>query len=188
MIIFGLGNPGPEYRSTRHNAGYIFLDQLAKHFSKKFLRRRDGSYAKYRTRRLDVLLVKPRCWMNQCGGVVQAVLAKEDGDFLVVVDDINLPLGRMRIRRRGTDGGHRGLRSIIEALGHNDFPRLRLGVGRPAVDPAAYVLERFGAGEKRALRETIDEGIRGIEMLLVDGFEKAQNHINSIRIELDSHG
>lgn len=188
MIVLGLGNPGPEYRATRHNAGFIFLDHLARHFRRRFIRRRHGSFAHHRTRRSDVLLVKPRCWMNECGKAVQAILAVEQREFLVVVDDINLPLGRLRLRSRGTDGGHRGLRSIIDTLGHDDFPRLRIGVGRPAIDPAAYVLERFDADERRVLQAVIREGIRGLEMLLADGFEKAQNHINSIRIELDSDG
>lgn len=186
MIIFGLGNPGPRYRSTRHNAGHIFLDQLARHFRRRFRKSPYGSCAKHRTRRAEVLLVKPGCWMNQCGEVIHEIIAAERSDFLVVLDDINLPLGRMRMRIRGSDGGHRGLRSIIDVVGHNNFPRLRIGVGRPSVDAADYVLGRFSAAEKQVLRKIIREGIRGIEMLLGEGFEKAQNHINSTFVELDS--
>ncbi|MBE0432440.1 aminoacyl-tRNA hydrolase [candidate division WOR-3 bacterium] len=188
MIIFGLGNPGLKYRWTRHNAGCIFLDRLARHFRKKFVKSPYGSYATHRTRRAEVLLVKPSCWMNQCGDLIHEILTAERSDFLVVLDDINLPLGRMRMRSKGSDGGHRGLRSIIDGVGRNDFPRLRIGVGRPSIDAAEYVLGRFSAAEKRVLRKVIREGIGGIEMLLVDGFEQAQNHINAIKIELDAGG
>jgi PTH1 family peptidyl-tRNA hydrolase len=125
--------------------------------------------------------------MNNCGELIHKIVTAEKMDFLVVLDDINLPLGRMRIRSKGSDGGHRGLRSIIDSVGHEEFPRLRIGIGRPSNDAADYVLERFSTGEKLVLRKVMKEGVRGIEMLLVEGFEKAQNYINSIKIELDSN-
>lgn len=126
--------------------------------------------------------------MNVSGSAIAAMLDSEDRDILIVLDDINLPLGRMRLRPRGSDGGHLGLRSIIGALGTDDFPRLRIGVGQPSVDAAEYVLGRFSVDEKKVLKTVIDHGIKGIRMLVRDGLEKAQNYINSIRVELDADG
>jgi len=183
MIIFGLGNPGLKYRSTRHNAGYIFLDQLVRASKKKYSRKRLYSIVVSKVKDREMLLIKPKCWMNECGITIAKILGAVNRDFLVVLDDINLPLGRMRLRSRGSDGGHLGLRSIISALGKSDFPRLRIGVGQPSVDAAVYVLRRFNAHEKRILKKVIEQGIRGIELLSADGFVKAQNHINSINIK-----
>jgi len=182
MIIFGLGNPGLKYRSTRHNAGYFFLDQLVRTSKKKYSRKRLYSIAVSKVKGREVLLIKPKCWMNECGITIAKILGAVNHDFLVVLDDINLPLGRMRLRSKGSDGGHLGLRSIISALGKNDFPRLRIGVGQPSVDAAKYVLGRFNTHEKVVLKKTIKQGIRGIELLSTSGFVKAQNHINSINI------
>jgi PTH1 family peptidyl-tRNA hydrolase len=120
--------------------------------------------------------------MNQCGMVVHSMLQGEKQDFLVVLDDVNLPLGRMRLRGGGSDGGHLGLRSIIESLQTYDFPRLRIGIGQPSIDTEEYVLERFSAGEMRVLNKVLKHGKSGIRMLFNDGFSKAQNYINSINI------
>lgn len=182
MIIFGLGNPGLKYRSTRHNVGYIFLDQLVRASKKKYSRKRLYSIAISKVRGREVVLIKPKCWMNECGLTIAKILSAVNRDFLIVLDDINLPLGRMRLRSKGSDGGHLGLRSIISAVGKSDFPRLRIGIGQSSVDAAEYVLGRFNAHEKRVLKRTIKQGIRGIELLSADGFVKAQNHINSINI------
>ncbi|MDH4210497.1 MAG: aminoacyl-tRNA hydrolase [candidate division WOR-3 bacterium] len=186
MIIFGLGNPGLKYRRTRHNAGYLFLEQLARTSKKRFVDKRQYRQTKLRIRNTPVQLVKPNCWMNQCGLVVRDLLRGEKDDFLVVLDDVNLPLGRMRLRSNGSDGGHLGLRSLIDSLGTCDFPRLRIGIGQPSIDTEDYVLESFNSGEMRILVRVLKHGIEGIRILVRDGFVKAQNHINSIKIELDS--
>ncbi len=185
MTIFGLGNPGLKYRSTRHNAGFLFLDQLVRRSRKRYSRGRFYDRASIRIHGAEMLCVKPRSWMNVSGSAIAAMLGSEDRDILIILDDINLPLGRMRLRPRGSDGGHLGLRSIIDALGTDDFPRLRIGVGQPSVDAAEYVLGRFSTAEKKVLKTVIDHGIKGIRMLVCDGLEKAQNYINSIRIESD---
>ena len=186
MTIFGLGNPGLKYRSTRHNAGFIFLDQLVRRSRKRYSRGRFYDRAFIRIRGEEIHCVKPKSWMNESGIAIAAILGSEDRDILIILDDINLPLGKMRLRPKGSDGGHLGLRSIIDALGTDDFPRLRIGIGQSSMDAAAYVLGRFSAAEKKVLKSVIDHGIKGIRMLVCDGFEKAQNYINSIKIELDS--
>jgi PTH1 family peptidyl-tRNA hydrolase len=129
--------------------------------------------------------------MNQCGLVIRDLLRGENDDFLVVLDDVNLPLGRMRLRSDGSDGGHLGLRSIIECLGTSDFPRLRIGIGQPSIDTEDYVLQRFNAGEMKIFIRVLKHGIEGMRILVRDGFVKAQNYINSFNIddiERDSTG
>jgi PTH1 family peptidyl-tRNA hydrolase len=124
--------------------------------------------------------------MNQCGSTLYNILGEEKSKFMVVVDDINLPLGKIRLRSKGSDGGHLGLRSIIDTLQTDNFPRLRIGIGQPQTDAADYVLSRFNAAERRILIKVMSEGVKGIRMLVSEGFMKAQNYINSIHIELDS--
>ena len=183
MIISGLGNPGPKYRLTRHNAGYIFLDRLARSFRKRFSRKKHFRITTFKVKSTELTLIKPNCWMNQCGSKIKAVLGEEKPKFMVVVDDINLPLGKLRLRSKGSDGGHLGLRSIIDALQMHNFPRLRIGIGQPRMDAADYVLSRFNAAERRTLTEVMSEGIKGIRILVSEGFVKAQNYINAVHVE-----
>lgn len=182
MIIFGLGNPGLKYRSTRHNAGYIFLERLARSYRKRFSRKKHYRSATLKIKGTEVILIKPNCWMNQCGSTIYDILRKDKHKFMIVVDDINLPLGKIRLRSKGSDGGHLGLRSIIDALQMHNFPRLRIGIGQPQMDAADYVLSRFNAAERRTLTKVMSEGIKGIRILASEGFVKAQNYINSINI------
>jgi len=185
MIIFGLGNPGLKYWATRHNIGYIFLEQMARYYKKKF-----HSHSGYKIVQVEiagktVALIKPLAWMNQSGIAIKNILNKTHtvNNFLIVLDDVNLPLGKMRLRIKGSDGGHLGLRSIINSLNTNDFPRLRIGIGKPDEDVALYVLARFEKKEKKLLKETIEQGIKGIEILIEKGFESAQNYINAVKVE-----
>lgn len=183
MIIFGLGNPGLKYRQTRHNVGHIFIDRLIRACNQKYSRKRHHRAATCRVRGKEVLVIKPACWMNECGAIVARILCTGGHDFLVVLDDINLPLGRMRLRSKGSDGGHLGLRSIINALNSSDFPRLRIGIGLPPTDAAEYVLEKFDRRERSILDQTIEQGIEGIRILAGEGFMKAQNYMNAIHVE-----
>ena len=180
MIIFGLGNPGLRYRGTRHNAGYIFLNRLAKHRSARFHQRQGFRTAKLKIAGHNITLVKPQCFMNDSGAAVAKFLSDKPDEFVIVLDDINLPLGKLRLRRRGSDGGHLGLRSIIDTLDSSNFPRVRIGVGRSGEDVALHVLSPFSRAEKKILRGVIDEGITGMETMFRDGFAKAQNYINGI--------
>lgn len=183
MILFGLGNPGIYYRSTRHNAGYLFLERLAKLHNKRFTTKQGYKRARLFIDKREIVLIKPQCWMNQSGVIVARAVREYDKEFLVVVDDINLPLGRIRLRYKGSDGGHKGLRSIIDAIGHTNFPRLRLGVGRPDEDIVSYVLTPFTKAERVLLYQVINQGIRGIEILVKEDFMTAQNYINGVVLE-----
>ncbi|MEO0123037.1 MAG: aminoacyl-tRNA hydrolase [candidate division WOR-3 bacterium] len=186
MIIFGLGNPGLNYKWTRHNVGFIFIDRLAKKFKKKFFRYPEYKKAKIVVEKKEILLIKPLLFMNRSGIVVSHILEKQCDEFVVILDDINLPLGRMRFRAKGSDGGHLGLRSIIEALNTEDFPRLRIGVANQEIierkiDSADFVLSPFRRAEKKILINVIEKAIEGIEIFITQGAEKAQNFINAFR-------
>ncbi len=184
MIIFGLGNPGLKYHWTRHNVGFIFLDRLAKKFKKRFV-----SYPEYKESTLiiekkEIKLIKPLLLMNRSGIVVSHILKKYPDEFIIILDDINIPLGRMRFRAKGSDGGHLGLRSIIEALNTEDFPRLRIGIANEdsierKIDSADFVLSPFDRDEIKVIKLVIDKAIEGIEIFVSQGFERAQNFINA---------
>ncbi len=186
MIIFGLGNPGLRYRATRHNIGYIVCERWARRYHKRFRMRQGYSIATFTSAGHTVHVIKPHSWMNTSGDAVSAILGDIDDTFLIVVDDVNLPLGRLRLRSAGSDGGHRGLRSIIEALATSDFPRLRIGIGRPEHDTSTYVLSRFTKKEKEMVQAIIEKAIQGMEILLREGFERAQNFINANDITVKS--
>jgi PTH1 family peptidyl-tRNA hydrolase len=181
MTIFGLGNPGLKYRSTKHNAGYIFLDKISRTYRKRFTTKRGYKLEKIKIRGHHINLIKPICWMNQSGFAISSILQKIDDEFLIVLDDFNLSLGRIRLRSKGSDGGHLGLRSIINELGRSNFLRLRIGIGYPEdQDVVSYVLTKFTRKDKKILMSVIEKGIKGIEIMLKEGFAKAQNYINSI--------
>ena len=157
-IVVGLGNPGSRYEKSRHNAGWMVLDRLAERSgSVGRTRARDGAASvRGRLEDMDLLLVKPTTYMNLSGPAVRKVLAREGvalPDLLVVVDDLALTFGRLRMRERGSDGGHNGLRSIIDEMGTQAFARLRVGIGRPARGAVEHVLGDFSATERDRLDE-----------------------------------
>ncbi len=183
-VLVGLGNPGPGYRATRHNVGYLVAEEI---------RTRSGSPREERVARcltsriamagIEVLLARPLTYMNRIGEAVAALLvlaAAEPGDLLVICDDLYLDLGSLRLRPRGSHGGHNGLRSIIEVLGTQEFPRLRLGVGpaEPGADYADFVLAPF----PRADREKVEQMVRGAadcaEAVAAEGLPEAMNRFN----------
>jgi len=164
-IVFGLGNPGPEYESTRHNVGFDVVEHLGRREGLLFepartLERYDGSaaFAWARSFDPDALLIKPQTFMNRSGSVV-AELVRWAGivpeEILVVSDDLDLPPASLRLRPHGGSGGHNGLKSIIESLGTDRFPRLRVGIGRSPTEAARHVLARFSDAE----RESIDRAV-----------------------------
>lgn len=180
--VIGLGNPGREYEETRHNIGFQVVEALAGGRS-DFEDR--GSYI-FRGGRIAgkrVLLAKPLTFMNRSGLAVADLLddfSLDTDRLLVVSDDVNLPLGRIRIRTRGGDGGQKGLRSIIESLGSEDFQRLRLGIGTPVhADPLAdFVLAPFGEEEKSAVEDMIARAVDSIRLRLSEGVERAMEQFN----------
>ena len=184
-VICGLGNPGERYRLTRHNIGFRVIDVLADRWGQTGEGRlRDGA-ALLEVRHPEpigrVLLVKPMRYMNRSGGVLRSALRQTDvdvsTDLLVVTDDIDLPLGRVRLRRAGSAGGHNGLRDIIAAFGTEELQRLRIGVGR-AGEAANHVLATFRPDERDAATEMVAVGADAAERWLTDGLDAAMNEFN----------
>lgn len=177
MVVIGLGNPGPEYAWTRHNAGFLVLDRLAARHGLAF--RKQPLFESSRFGRN--LLVRPLTYMNRSGEALKSVRSKNPVDGLLVVsDDLYLPLGTLRIRERGGDGGHNGLKSIIESWGDGEFPRLRIGVGEPEGDrdSADYVLARFRPEERPVITEALDRAADLLEAYCAGGYAALQNAIS----------
>ena len=188
-VICGLGNPGDRYRTTRHNVGFRVVDLLADRWGHAGDGRvRDGA-AQLEVRRPEpvgrVLLVKPQRYMNLSGKVLAQVLRQTEvdvgSDLLVVADDIDLPLGRVRLRRSGSAGGHNGLRDIIEWLGTDEFARLRVGIGR-AGGAADHVLSTFKPDERDLAAEMVQVGADAAERWLGEGIDEAMNEFNGIEV------
>ena len=187
-VIAGLGNPGDRYRLTRHNVGFRVVDLLADRWGVTGQGRlRDGA-ALLEVRRPEdrLLLVKPMKYMNLSGAPLRAAMRQTDvdasADLLVVADDIDLPLGRVRLRRSGSAGGHNGLRSIIEALGTDEFQRLRIGVGRSGT-AARHVLATFPPDERELATEMVAVGADAAERWLRDGIDEAMNAFNGLDLD-----
>lgn len=184
-LIVGLGNPGERYRGTRHNVGFAVIDELARRGGATF----EGApvealIARVRDLGEGALLGKPTTYMNASGpAVANLVRYYRVGvpDILVVVDDVNLPLGRLRARPRGSDGGHNGLKSVIEHLGTDEFSRLRIGVGRGEEDRelAGHVLSRFLPAEREAVERMIARGADAAELFATEGIEKVMTRFNA---------
>ena len=180
-LIIGLGNPGKEYRLTRHNMGFRVVDRLAREQGIQFNKRRGGArIGEGRVGREKVILAKPLTYMNKSGAAVKR-LVKALGvplDHLVVVhDDLDLACGRMKIKETGGHGGHKGVQSIIEQLGSTDFLRVKVGIGKPP-DPeggADYVLSPFAADERALVKESVEQAVEAIEAIIVSGKDKAMN-------------
>ncbi len=183
-IVVGLGNPGRQYEETRHNVGWMVLDRLAERAGwTGHARARDAAATVHgRFNGLDLMLVKPTTYMNLSGVAVRKVLARQRApleDLLVVVDDFDLPLGRIRLRERGSAGTHNGLRSIIGELGNPEFARLRVGIGQPSREAIDHVLSRFTSAEKRVLDEAVDAAADAVEDWARLGPSRAANKWNS---------
>ena len=184
-LIVGLGNPGRKYRDTRHNIGFAVADELARRGGVTFdAAPADGLIARVRTLGPDgALLLKPLTMMNLSGFAVSEVARYfriELGDILVVADDVNLPLGRLRARPSGSAGGHNGFRSIIEQIGSTEFSRLRVGVGRgdPRRDLADYVLAGFDYDERPAVADAVGRAADAGELFAAEGIERVMNRFN----------
>ncbi len=180
MTIFGLGNPGNRYLLTRHNVGFMVLDTLARRLHMRFRHDSDRLLARKEHAGSLLVLVKPLLYMNESGEVVKEQLAQEPDEFLVVCDDLALPFGRLRLRPKGSDGGHKGLGSIIHHLGRSDFARLRIGIGAPGPgqDGTDYVLEDFPAEQLSLLPGILDRAAEACLTVLSGGLEVAMNRFN----------
>jgi PTH1 family peptidyl-tRNA hydrolase len=193
-LVVGLGNPGSEYANNRHNLGFRVVDALADKHGFSFKRHKgkvrvaEGEISGH-----DLLLAKPQTFMNLSGGAVSRVSRSFEvspEDILVVYDDLDLPLGRLRLRPEGGSGGHRGMRSIIDQLGTRSFARLRVGIDRPPgqVNPADYVLEAFTGDEEAIVAEAIRQAVAAIECCLEEGLVVAMDRFNRLTPDAREQG
>ena len=182
-IIVGLGNPGAQYANTPHSVGFEAVDAIAAEIGASWEEKRQfkclmarGTFAG-----LPVMLVKPMTYMNLSGESVAPVVKYHNampGDLLVIQDDIDLPVGRMRVRKSGSCGGHNGIRNIIERLGTQDFARLKLGVGKDRSDVIAHVLGKFDPTTRKVMDLVIAEAVKAAAAILKSGPDRAMNLYN----------
>lgn len=183
FLVVGLGNIGADYAGTRHNIGFDVVDQFAAKHKAVFApgKHADIAYAKVKGR--TFVLVKPSTYMNLSGKAVNYWLQSEKiplENCLIITDDIALPLGKIRIRPKGSDGGHNGLKHILEVIGHENWARMRFGVGNdyPKGRQVEFVLGRWEAAEKEILEKSIPKAVEAIECMGFQGLEKAMNLFN----------
>jgi peptidyl-tRNA hydrolase, PTH1 family len=185
-LIVGLGNPGSEYEWSRHNLGFMLIDKLAKDVQVTVGRRECSAVVgRAEIEGVSVKLVKPQTYMNLSGQTVSCLMAKHPAEpqgsqLIVITDDLALPLGKIRIRERGSAGGHNGLKSIIAALGTNEFVRLRIGIQpeHPIADSRQFVLDSFSRTERAVVKKVLDQSAAAISTILKDGVLKAMSEFN----------
>lgn len=183
-IIAGLGNPTKEYDKTRHNAGFGVVDELAERYNIDIGERKHRALCgKGVIEGHKVLLVKPQTFMNLSGESVWAVVDYykiRPEELIVIYDDISLAPGQLRIRRKGSAGGHNGIKNIIAHLGTQEFSRIKVGVGEkpPRMDLKDYVLSRFSKGEQEQMDQAFKEAAQAAVMMMTEGVDKAMNHFN----------
>lgn len=184
-LIVGLGNPGEKYRRTRHNAGFMVVDELAQRFPLGGRERIDDAWAvKTEIAGQRAVLLKPQSFMNRSGPVVEAALRwfnVEPDSLVVISDDVALPLGALRIRARGSHGGQNGLRSIIDSIGTEEFTRVRFGIGasEPVLDLAGFVLSDYTDAEVLRVQEMVSRAADAVAVLVEHGIERAMNTFNA---------
>jgi PTH1 family peptidyl-tRNA hydrolase len=185
QLVVGLGNPGPQYAKTRHNVGFMVADLLAARLGEPFkVHKRSG--AEIVTGRLgnrSVILAKPRTYMNESGrhvGPLAKFYSVSPADVIVIHDELDIDFGTIRLKVGGGEGGHNGLRSVVNTLGTKDFQRVRIGIGRPPgrKDPAAFVLETFTAAERDEVPTICAQAADATELLIETGLESAQNIVH----------
>lgn len=183
-IIAGLGNPGPRYETTRHNVGFLVLDFLAEKLNIDFNKENHfSSVAEGRISGEKILLMKPQTFMNLSGRAVQDAVSfyKIDlSDLLVIYDDMDLPAGRLRLKQRGSAGGHNGMNSIINHLSSQEISRIKVGIGRPDREkPANYVLMPFPDADWESVKTALEKGADAAELWIKEGISAAMNKFNS---------
>jgi PTH1 family peptidyl-tRNA hydrolase len=184
-LVVGLGNPGRKYERTRHNVGFDVVDELARRAGSKFRRGwlTASSLTRVEIEGCTLLLAKPQTFMNRSGNAVTQLLRKkglEPFDVIVVFDDVELDLGLLRLRKKGGAGGHNGLRSVLEQLGTEDFPRVRVGIGpRPdGAELVQYVLSPFSSSQREAMEQAVGKAADAVVAIVRDGIDQAMNEFN----------
>jgi len=183
-LICGLGNIGDEYANTRHNVGFLVLEALASDLKVSFSPGRLASVAKTKFKGKNLLLLKPNTYMNLSGKALKYWMSQEDipvENVLVIVDDIALPLGALRMKKKGGDAGHNGLNNIIMNLNTEEFPRLRIGIGNDFAKgyQVDYVLGKWTKSEETVMIEKINKAIEAIKSFIIEGADKAMNQYNN---------
>ncbi len=177
-LVVGLGNPGKEYEKTRHNVGWWVLDEVSRRWGFSFDRKKfEGVYGETRINDQNVLFLKPLTYMNRSGESVSQFVRffkLDPQDVLLVYDDLDLPLGKVRFRPKGSSAGHRGVQSVIEALGSQEIPRVKVGIGRPASkeEVVDYVLSPFREEELPVIEEAVKRAADCVELLLSEGISQ----------------
>ncbi len=186
LLVVGLGNPGPQYAKTRHNLGFMVADVLAARMGETFkVHKRSGAeIATGRLAHRPVVLAKPRTYMNESGrqvGPLAKFYSVTPADVIVIHDELDIEFGQIRLKQGGGEGGHNGLRSLVNALGTKDFHRVRIGIGRPPgrKDAAAFVLENFSATERPQVPTICEMAADATELLVEVGLEPAQNQVHA---------
>lgn len=186
-LIVGLGNPGKEYENTRHNIGFDVVDYLANKYNIDINRTKfKGIYGEGFIGGQKVILLKPTTYMNLSGESIRDVIKfykLDNEEIIVVYDDISLGVGKMRIRPKGSAGGHNGIKSIIANLGSDTFPRVKVGVGQPKNDLVSHVLGKFTKEENQLLAKTIPAAAEAIEIIIKEEVKEAMNKFNGFSIE-----
>ena len=186
LLLVGLGNPGARYSSTRHNVGFRFIDLMAKRAEIRLSERRAKAVlGRGRIAGHDVVLAKPRTFMNNSGEGIKYLLARFGGrpsDLLVVYDEMALPTGRIRLRAAGSHAGHNGIRSIISTVQTEEFPRLRIGVGQPSqgAESIPHVLGRFSKEEEPLIARAVQDAVSAVRCMLEENIDIAMNRYNVI--------
>lgn len=186
-LIAGLGNPGEKYEKTRHNAGFLVVDRLSREFGIPLTKQKfDLVYGKGAMEGADVILAKPMSYMNRSGLPIRRLadyMGLTSEDLLVVYDDIDLTFERIKLKEKGGHGGHNGIRSLIDSFGTRDFPRLRIGIGRPEgeKDVTGHVLGRFTAEEAEVMDRVVDTAGQVVVTVVTKGLTAAMNNFNCLR-------
>ncbi len=187
-LVVGLGNPGREYEPTKHNVGFWVIDAFSEKHKINLLEKTASSQigrSRWQTpsQEIDVLLAKPETFMNRSGKAVQKLLEKFNislADLIVIADDLDMECGRVRIRTKGRAGGHRGMASIIEAIGSDRFLRIKIGIGRdPQQEVVDYVLTPFSKKEKKQVQEGVERAVEALALLLEGAVTEAMNRYNN---------
>lgn len=185
FLIVGLGNPGSQYEDTRHNIGFKVVDNIAKEYNIEINRQKfKGMCGEGFINGEKVILLKPSTYMNLSGESIREVVdfyKLSNEDLVVIYDDISLDVGRLRIREKGSAGGHNGIKSIIVHLGTDIFPRIKVGVGQPNVDLVNYVLGKFTKEEMEVLSESIDASTKAVREMLSSDVKTAMNIYNGFK-------
>jgi PTH1 family peptidyl-tRNA hydrolase len=184
-LIIGLGNPSNKYEYTRHNVGFDVID-LFRHelrLGKTFRKEHHSLVIEGQLESNRLLLAKPQTFMNSSGVAVQALVLDYEialEDIIVIYDDLNLEFGILRVRRSGSAGGHKGVKSIIESLGNQSFPRIRIGIGQPSQDTEVidYVLSRFSSKEREEIEKAEQSAVEALKIMILEGVEPAMNKFN----------